>query len=64
MNDIEKRNRELASFFSNSTDLTFNQSLFLAENNFLYWDNLRDQLLQIFVTIKSTKQMLERMGIK
>lgn len=56
--------RMLAQFFSNTTELTENQALFLAENNFQYWSDMQNQLMDIFLTIKSTKQMLIRMGIQ
>lgn len=63
MNDADKV-FELSQFLTNTTDLTASQSLFLVENNFEYWDEIHDQLISIFVLIKQTKQMLERMGIK
>lgn len=56
--------RMLAQFFSNTTELTENQALFLVEGNFQYWSDIQNQLMDIFLTIKSTKQMLQRMGIQ
>lgn len=55
---------ELARFFVKTTELTMTQALFLAENSFDYWSAVRDELVDIFALIKSTKITLKKMEIE
>ena len=55
---------ELARFFAKMTELTMTQALFLAENSYDYWSSVRDELVDIFALIKSTKITLKKMEIE
>lgn len=55
---------ELARFFAKTTELTMAQALFLAENSFDYWSAVRDELIDIFAFIKTTKTTLKKMEIE
>ncbi len=55
---------ELARFFAKTTELTMTQALFLAENSYDYWSSVRDELVDIFALIKSTKITLKKMEIE